>query len=154
MSEIIIEKMKPEDIPFVELLEKQLFSDSWSDKGILGTLEQATAACFLAKQDGKDCGYLLGYWAADECEIARIGVKKSFRRQGVATALIRALAQFGLANACTGIFLDVRESNHAARCFYKACGFREDGIRKHFYKDPGESAVLMSCALETSSVSQ
>ena len=154
MSEIIIEKMRPEDIPFVETLEKQLFTDPWSDKGIRGTLEQATATCFLAKQNGKACGYLLGYWSADECEIARIGVEKSARRQGVATALIEALKHFGIANACTGIFLDVREGNHAARCFYKACGFREDGIRKHFYKAPEESAVLMSCILEASSVSQ
>lgn len=152
MSEIIVEKMKPEDIPFVEMLEKQLFTDPWSDKGILGTLEQATAACFLARQEGKACGYLLGYWAADECEIARIGVEKSFRRQGVATALIDALKRLGISNACTGIFLDVREGNCPARSFYKTCGFQEDGIRKHFYQEPEEAAVLMSCVLETSSV--
>jgi ribosomal-protein-alanine acetyltransferase len=138
------ERMMPGDIPEVAELEARLFSDAWSLDGIRGSLEQANAACFVVREEKQISAYLLGYWAVDECEIARVGVDETKRRRGLATELLMALKAFCQRKTCTRILLDVRESNRGARCFYEACGFQEDGIRKAFYRDPEEAAVLMS----------
>ena len=89
-------------------------------------------------------GYVIVYFAADESEIARIAVDEKFRRQGVAGALLdemeRVLAGKGIAR----LMLDVRKSNAAALRFYLSRGFKEDGVRKNFYTNPIEDAILMS----------
>ena len=140
--------MAVDDIHQVAELEAQLFKDAWSPNSIRGSLEQANAACFVVRREQQVLAYLLGYWVADECEIARIGVEETMRRRGLASDLIDALKVLCRDKSCTRILLDVRESNEEARRFYEACGFREDGIRKAFYGDPEEAAVLMSLRVE------
>lgn len=86
----------------------------------------------------------MAYTAAEEMEIARIGVVKEMRRQGVARELLGALEKIGKQSGIEKILLDVRSGNEAAHKLYTSEGFTEDGIRKHFYSDPDEDAVLMS----------
>ena len=128
-------------------LEKELFSDAWSEKSITETLEQENTFCFIAEDKTEIFGYILVYYVLDECEIARIGVAPAMRRQGIASFLLHELVMFCYAYSMNRILLDVRESNEAARAFYKSRGFLEDGVRKNFYENPKESAVLMSRAL-------
>lgn len=141
---IAFRKMEMTDIPRVAELEKELFTDPWSENGIGETLQQANSFCFVAENRDGVCGYLLVYYVLDECEIARIGVSQEMRRQGVASFLLHELVMFCHANSILHILLDVRESNEGARGFYQRSGFKEDGIRKNFYSDPKENAVLMS----------
>lgn len=143
-AEIIVRELKVEDSAAVAEMEQQIFSDSWSEKSVLETVQQKQSVCFAAEKAGHLLGYLLAYHAADEAEIARIAVQKEARRQGAAGKLMQALEHYCEEHKMEKLLLDVRESNEAARSFYTKNGFVEDGIRQGFYVNPPEDAVLMS----------
>lgn len=143
-AEIIVRELKVEDSAAVAEMEQQIFSDSWSEKSVLETVQQKQSVCFAAEKAGHLLGYLLAYHAADEAEIARIAVQKEARRQGAAGKLMQALEHYCEEHKMEKLLLDVRESNEAARSFYTKDGFVEDGIRQGFYVNPSEDAVLMS----------
>ena len=143
-AEIIVRELKVEDSAAVAEMEQQIFSDSWSEKSVLETVQQKQSVCFAAEKAGHLLGYLLAYHAADEAEIARIAVQKEARRQGAAGKLMQALEHYCEEHKMEKLLLDVRESNEAARSFYTKNGFVEDGIRQGFYVTPSEDAVLMS----------
>ena len=143
-AEIIVRELKVEDSAAVAEMEQQIFSDSWSEKSVLETVQQKQSVCFAAEKAGHLLGYLLAYHAADEAEIARIAVQKEARRQGAAGKLMQALEHYYEEHKMEKLLLDVRESNEAARSFYTKNGFVEDGIRQGFYVNPSEDAVLMS----------
>ena len=143
-AEIIVRELKVEDSAAVAEMEQQIFSDSWSEKSVMETVQQKQSVCFAAEKAGHLLGYLLAYHAADEAEIARIAVQKEARRQGAAGKLMQALEHYCEEHKMEKLLLDVRESNEAARSFYTKNGFVEDGIRQGFYTNPSEDAVLMS----------
>lgn len=143
-AEIIVRELKVEDSAAVAEMEQQIFSDSWSEKSVLETVQQKQSVCFAAEKAGHLLGYLLAYHAADEAEIARIAVQKEARRRGAAGKLMQALEHYCEEHKMEKLLLDVRESNEAARSFYTKNGFVEDGIRQGFYVNPSEDAVLMS----------
>lgn len=135
-AEIIVRELKVEDSAAVAEMEQQIFSDSWSEKSVLETVQQKQSVCFAAEKAGHLLGYLLAYHAADEAEIARIAVQKEARRQGAAGKLMQALEHYCEEHKMEKLLLDVRESNEAARSFYTKNGFVEDGIRQGFYVNP------------------
>lgn len=139
-----IRRMVMEDGAAIAELEYSLFRDAWSEKSILETVKQPGAICLTAEKAGRTAGYLLAYTAAGEAEIARIGVVKELQRQGVGRELIKTLETIGKQSGIKRILLDVRCKNKAARALYEREGFTEDGIRKSFYSNPEEDAVLMS----------
>lgn len=143
-AEIIVRELKMEDSAAVAEMEQQIFSDPWSEKSVMETVQQKQSVCFAAEKAGHLLGYLLAYHAADEAEIARIAVQKEARRQGAAGKLMQALEHYCEEHKMEKLLLDVRESNEAARSFYTKNGFVEDGIRQGFYTNPSEDAVLMS----------
>ena len=136
--------MTIEDGAAVAEMEHQSFSDAWSEKAVLETLRQPTALCLVAEKAGRRVGYLLAYQAADEIEIARVAVVEEVKRQGVGTALMKKLQEEGTQRKAGKILLDVREKNYTAQAFYEKTGFKKDGVRKSFYTEPEEDAVLMS----------
>lgn len=143
-AEIIVRELKVEDSAAVAEMEQQIFSDPWSEKSVMETVQQKQSVCFAAEKAGHILGYLFVYHAADEAEIARIAVQKEARRQGAAGKLMQALEHYCEEHKMEKLLLDVRESNEAARSFYTKNGFVEDGIRQGFYTNPSEDAVLMS----------
>ncbi|NSD12609.1 tRNA (adenosine(37)-N6)-threonylcarbamoyltransferase complex dimerization subunit type 1 TsaB [[Ruminococcus] gnavus] len=143
-AEIIVRELKVEDSAAVAEMEQQIFSDPWSEKSVMETVQQKQSVCFAAEKAGHILGYLLVYHAADEAELARIAVQKEARRQGAAGKLMQALEHYCEEHKMEKLLLDVRESNEAARSFYTKNGFVEDGIRQGFYTNPSEDAVLMS----------
>ena len=92
-------------------------------------------------------GYLIFYYVLEEGEIARIATAHSVRRQGAASQMFRKLLDFCREHKITRIMLEVRENNEVARQFYGKCGFTKDGIRRNYYENPKENAVLMSVNL-------
>lgn len=143
----VVREMTMEDGAAVAELEHQTFSDAWSEKSVLETLDQPNTICLIAEKAGRMAGYILVYKAADEAEIARIAVAEELKRQGVASSLMKELLLKCREQEIEKVLLDVRESNAAARAFYGKTGFREDGIRQHFYEDPQEDGILMSFAV-------
>lgn len=133
-----------EDAAAIAEMEHQIFSDAWSEKSVLDTMNQKNAVCLTAEKAGRIIGYVLSYTAVDEAEIARIAVAEEFRRQGTARAILRELENVCSSKGVKKLLLDVRESNREARAFYTDMGFQEDGIRRRFYENPQEDGILMS----------
>ena len=136
--------MQLSDANEIARLEEEAFSDAWTEKGILDTFHQQQAFVVVGEMDDKVVGYCIMYYVLDEGEIARIAVDDNCKRQGVGRAILNQVECICKEKGITRILLDVRESNGAARAFYRNYGFVEDGIRKNFYEMPKEHAVLMS----------
>lgn len=114
-AEIIVRELKVEDSAAVAEMEQQIFSDSWSEKSVLETVQQKQSVCFAAEKAGHLLGYLLAYHAADEAEIARIAVQKEARRQGAAGKLMQALEHYCEEHKMEKLLLDVRIKEHGAQ---------------------------------------
>lgn len=125
-------------------LEAEIFSDAWSENSIRETASQPHAVIFGEWEGDSLLGYLIFYFVMDEGEIARIAVAPESRRQGAGGRLLRQADAFCAERGIRRMLLDVRESNISAREFYEKHGFSQDGIRKKFYTDPQEDAILMS----------
>jgi ribosomal-protein-alanine acetyltransferase len=88
--------------------------------------------------------YLVAHCVDSEWELQYIVVAKSFRRRGLATLLLNELVEHARARNVSAIFLEVRESNQSARALYRKLGFQETGVRKSYYSNPSEDAILCS----------
>ena len=123
-------------------IERACFHAPWSETMLR---EELGKGIFLvAEQDGRTAGYVGCQTVLDEGYITNIAVSPDFRRQGIAKALIEALLAKARENGLAFVTLEVRESNAAARALYAGAGFQPVGIRKNFYSNPTENAVLMT----------
>lgn len=133
-----------EDLRKIAEMEREIFPDAWSEASLADTLKQKSTVIITAKKDRELIGYLIASLVPEEGEILRIAVKKEFRRQGAAGHMILELENVCEETDVHKLMLEVRESNQDAISFYKEKGFTEDGLRKDYYTDPAEDAVLMS----------
>ena len=144
MNTLEIGRAGMEDLAKIGQMEAEIFPDAWSEKALTETWEQKTSVMIMARKDGELVGYLIVYLVEGEGEIARIAVKQGLRRQGVAGHMLLELENICEEQGIGKLMLEVRESNLDAISFYKDKGFTEDGLRKAYYTDPKEDAVLMS----------
>lgn len=141
MSVFTIRRADKSDIAALCALEAECFSLPWSERGFADFFALDYTAAYAAVADGAVVGYAGMYISFEDGDITNIAVSAPYRRRGIARALIGALsAHAGIKR----LFLEVRESNAAARELYLSCGFKIDGVRRGFYQKPAENAVLMS----------
>ena len=143
----VFRKIEENEIADVAILEKCIFSDFWSEASIAETYRQEQALIVVAEEKGDIVGYCILYHVMDEGEIARIGVKKELQGQGIGQGLLQFVRAFCEEHKIGRLLLDVRESNASARRFYEKYGFTIDGVRKDFYEQPKEHAILMSMTI-------
>ena len=129
------------DIPSLAALERECFSEPWSEKGFVEFFDNDSSVCLVVEKGGSVVGYIGATLSFGDASITNIAVTKDFRRIGAGTMLIEALRS---RDDVSRLLLEVRESNTAARSFYERNGFKVDGKRKNFYSFPREDAVLMS----------
>ena len=139
-----VRPIEPNDIPAVYNIERECFSDPWSLKTLQSTLDEKGHTLFIAEEDGDIIGYGVTRQVLDECEILRIAVKQDSRKKGAGHLLMGFMIDSAVSNGVQLFFLEVREHNIPAISLYRKHGFVESGLRKEYYKDPIESAVLMS----------
>ena len=135
-----IKKLSTEYIKAAADIERACFSSPWDEAALEAELKNFCAHPYVALDGGRAIGYAVVYCVCDEADIARVAVLPEYRRRGVATQLL--LKSFE-DNKAECVFLDVRESNAAAIMLYKSLGFEQIGIRKNYYSDPTENAILM-----------
>ena len=139
-----IRKATPDDSMKISLLEEEIFPDPWSYRDVLTTISSNGALCFVATSDeGELLAYVIGRCIMPEGEIYRIATKPEYRKRGIAYRLLDFAIKTARGAGLESVFLEVRESNVAARNLYRAYGFSEIGVRKNYYKEPVENAVLM-----------
>ncbi|PID81101.1 ribosomal-protein-alanine N-acetyltransferase [bacterium DOLJORAL78_65_58] len=149
MSALLIRDGRLEDLGAVTRLEERCFSDPWSPANLLGELQPDILRLpLVAELDGVVCGYLMAWRVADQLHILNIAAAPQRRRCGVGTALLREAARRGLQTGQTELTLEVRDSNRGARAFYRRHRFAETGLRRGYYQDNGEDAVIMTARSE------
>lgn len=138
----MIALMQPEHIETVkDLLDTCFDENSWSVESIQSELEKADSRCTVAVEDSKVVGFLAFEQIMDEGSIVEVAVSPDYRRRGIARALINE----ALRN-CTGfctVFLEVREGNAPAVALYESLGFERIAVRRGYYDNPKENAIIM-----------
>ena len=129
-------------------IERLCFSDPWSEKMLA---EHLANPCSLTLAAVGDTGRLLGYVGllavVDEGYITNVAVRPDCRRQGIASSLLQALEARGRARNLTFLTLEVRQSNAPARALYEKLGYVQAGLRRNYYENPREDAVIMTKTL-------
>lgn len=141
---MIINKMTAAHIDEVALIEKECFVHPWSRESLENELNNDNTLFYVAEDSGKVVGYIGASIVVDEGYIYNVAVKKEYRRQGVGSALINQLVTFGKKNSLCFWTLEVREGNESAVSLYSNFGFIKVGVRKDYYSEPKENAILMT----------
>jgi ribosomal-protein-alanine N-acetyltransferase len=142
---IAVVRMDLSHISAVMDIERESFSDPWSEDAWLAELVYDDSWCYVAVDAvGTVAGALALRKVLDEVHVMKLAVRPGMRRGGIATALVTfglgELRKNGSRRAC----LELRKSNHAAAAFYQKLGFSPEGERKGYYRKPAEDALLMS----------
>ena len=143
---IEITGMNESHVCAVAELEKQNFSEPWSENSVRGELTNALALWLVALDGDEVVGYVGSQTVLGEADMMNIAVAHSHRRQGIARLLVEELIRRLDANMLT---LEVRASNAGAIKLYESLGFRQVGLRKNYYRKPKEDALILRKEWET-----
>lgn len=138
-----ISQMTEEDVAAVAALEGENFSRPWSYDAFLKTLSDENYIVMIAKERDALLGYCVLLCTGEEADITNVCTALAARGKGVATEMLAALMEAGESRGVNEFFLEVRESNTPARNLYTKLGFEEICLRKNYYEEPREHAVLM-----------
>lgn len=145
MNGMNIRRMTLEDVPTVLELDKLSFSLPWPERSFRFELTDNPASrSWVVELDGKIVGMIVAWMLVDEAHIATIATHPGHRRQGIARKLLTHALRYMSNEGAVSSFLEVRESNLAAREMYRGFGYDEVGRRKQYYKDNNEDAILMT----------
>lgn len=125
-------------------IEQQAFSDPWPASAFVDVLNMPSVHGVVAV-DLEDApqAYCILMIVVDQGEIANLAVAPDARRQGLAARLIRDALQFAVGRGVVAVYLEVRESNIAARALYESHDFRPIGRRRGYYHNPPEDALVL-----------
>lgn len=117
--------------------------ESWSKEAFSKELSNPLAKYIIAKSDDRIIGFA-GVWIiVDEGHITNIAVHPDFRGQGIGSKLVYSLVEKSKTFGCNALTLEVRSSNIVAQNLYEKFGFISEGIRKNYYEDNKEDALIM-----------
>jgi ribosomal-protein-alanine N-acetyltransferase len=137
--------MEPGDLDRVLAIEEVSFPTPWSRAMFAEDLERPFSAPLVAEgPDGELLGYAVCWSVAGESHLLNLAVRPDRRGEGVGRALVGECIRRGAVAGSTLIHLEVRVGNEEAQRLYFRCGFEVRGIRKRYYTDTGEDAVLLS----------
>lgn len=141
---IKIRRMNREDIPAAAALERECFSEPWSENAYVSALANENALYLAAEStDGSIAGLCGLLDILGEGDISNVAVRESFRRKGIAEGMLSELIKQGKERGITAFTLEVRASNEAAIRLYEKFGFVCEGRRKNFYEKPREDALIL-----------
>ncbi len=142
-----IRPMTLNDCPQVAEIEAASFSRPWSLDAFKNTVIMPNYRYLVVEEDQEILGFCALIFVMDEGEIPNVCVKESARGKGIGRIMMEALIKEAEKLNLSVLYLEVRESNEPARRLYRSVGFFESGMRKNFYEQPQENAVLMSRTL-------
>lgn len=147
MQKVVIRNAIANDLPGIEKLEQQLFSDPWSADILCHDLLKGPGYYLVASCQDEVVGFICLWFVADEVQVVRIATAKQMQRQGIAEELLRR----GIAEArdrkAVYLHLEVRKSNVPAIALYKKMGLTVRGNRKAVYEKPIEDGYIMALDL-------
>jgi [ribosomal protein S18]-alanine N-acetyltransferase len=137
-----IRRLTYADLPQVIAIERRAFPTPWSLAMFVLELSKPSGICLAARRDGRLCGYLVCSRYDTVWHLMNIAVDPDERRHGVATNLLTELLE-RVGDPGARYTLEVRESNTGAIALYERFSFRAAGMRRRYYQDNGEDALIM-----------
>ncbi|KNY27140.1 ribosomal protein S18-alanine N-acetyltransferase [Pseudobacteroides cellulosolvens] len=144
MSEIKVVPMALEHVDDIMIVENLSFSIPWSKAAFIEEITKNSFAYYYAGMfEGKAIGYG-GMWQVfDEGHITNIAIHPEFRKIGVGSSILEHMIGESIKKGILRMTLEVRKSNESALKLYQKYGFVNEGIRKSYYADNGEDAIIM-----------
>lgn len=140
---MIIRQMQIDDLEQVMEIENEAFSVPWTMNGFFTFLIRNDTLFLVAEDNGEICGYAGIVMVPGDGDITNIAVKESRRGNGIGRMLVKELIKESEEQGVSRVFLEVRKTNAPAIGLYEKMGFAQIGIRKDYYEEPKEDAVLM-----------
>ena len=138
-----IVKMDETHISQIAALEKRCFSDPWSENSIAGELSSRLSYWLVAVENGEVVGYIGSQSVLGQSDMMNVAVHPDYRRKGIAEALILALSADLKERQNQCLTLEVRASNAPAITLYEKLDFKPIGLRKNYYRNPKEDALIL-----------
>ena len=141
-----IRRLQLKDLVEIERIERESYATPWSRSMFAGELSKASSVCIGALDDEDEevlVGYLIVSRYVDAWHVMNIAVDPVRRRAGVAVAMLVRLFELTAGDSSRGYTLEVRVSNQAAINLYQRLGFQPRGIRRGYYTDNREDALIM-----------
>ncbi len=134
-----------DDLHAVELLQRDAFTNAWGAEALRWELANTDVArlYLLRTATGQLAAYCACWMVFDELHINSLAVAREWRRRGLARALLHVVLRDAAAAGAAGATLEVRDSNDAARALYEGLGFRVEAVRRDYYRDPREDALIL-----------
>jgi [ribosomal protein S18]-alanine N-acetyltransferase len=141
---IVIEDMRLEDIPAVQIVENASFPLPWPANAFRHELTQNKNAHYIVAREGEHIVGYAGLWLSlDEAHITTFAVLPEYRRRKIGERMLLAIFERAERLGAEWLTLEVRASNLPAQRLYEKYGFRPAGIRRRYYSDNNEDAIIM-----------
>ena len=141
---MILREMLIDDLEQVMEIERELFHVPWTREGFFTFLTREDAMFLVVEEKEQILGYCGLLMVLDEGDITNVAVRRDRQKEGIGNFLMESLIRLAAERGVTTIHLEVRVGNDRAIRLYKRNGFTRDGIRKGYYSDPIEDALLMT----------
>jgi len=135
------------DLDTICAIESRSFPTSWKSATYLAEIDRKEAIFLVAEYNGEIVGFALSWTVVDEMQVLKIAVDESFRKNKVATGLMHRSIEIAIAKKASICFLEVRTGNVPAQKMYAKLGFKILGIRKGYYTDTGEDAIVLAAKI-------
>ena len=145
MSDLTFRRLQMRDLGSIEAIERRSYPTPWSRSMFAGELSKPSSICLGAFDAETDelLGYLIISRYVDAWHVMNVAVEPSHRRRGIATALLDRLFELTADDGRRGYTLEVRVSNAGAVALYERLGFKPRGVRRGYYTDNREDALIM-----------
>lgn len=144
MADVIIRQATVDDVDDIYEIEKLCFPDPWSrDSLIYEMTENPRAFYIVAELDEKVVGYAGLWWIGDEGHITNVAVRPGYRHRHIGNGIIQVMIDFTTQEGIMHHTLEVRRSNLPAISLYEKFGFVVEGVRKEYYANNKEDALIM-----------
>jgi ribosomal-protein-alanine N-acetyltransferase len=151
MDDIVFDSLREEHLAAVMEIERKLFPTPWTEEMFMQEIADDTLSqSHVALRDGDVVGYMIVWHIHDEAHLLNIGVTPAYQRAGVASAMVEFAIEEGRRQQCRMVTLEVREGNEAALRLYKKLGFAPVILRKNYYSEEHEDAIVMMLLLGSS----
>lgn len=128
-------------------IENRSFPTSWSAAAFMQEIRNPITRLWTAVTDGRPMGYIL-YWVLDgEVDLLNLAVHPEQRRKGLGRILVNHMVEEAAMMKVESLWLEVRVSNYVAISLYREFGFERAGLRRNYYDDTDEDAIVMCLTL-------
>jgi ribosomal-protein-alanine N-acetyltransferase len=143
MSDTVLRRLQMSDLDAIETIERRSYPTPWSRSMFAGELAKPASICVGAFVDDALVGYLVISRYVDAWHVMNVAVDPEFRRRGIGALLLERLFEVTDDGMRRGYTLEVRVSNEEAIRLYERAGFRPRGVRRGYYTDNREDALIM-----------